>query len=203
MRGEEAGKERYLSFRLLTSFLLRSSTPTKGSSSGSLSTSQLPSALTDTKPSPSNTRRMRSGFEPKKETLGEFKGRISPPGRLSFTWPSLSVTPTISPSSISECSESALSLCSPDLEELQSTLLLRGSWVAREGVGKSVKMSVESGGTSSFSSSFGLSVFLFISLDLAPSSLMSDAGEPVGSKGSYLSPSSSSSIFPSLSPSVG
>lgn len=123
-RAVAAGKERYLSLRLLTSFLLRSSTPTTGSSSGSISGSQLPSARTDTKLSPSRTLRMRSGFGTKKEVLGEFRRTISSAGFLLL--PSLSATPTISPSSISEWSESVLSLCALVLV-LQSTLLLRGS----------------------------------------------------------------------------
>lgn len=98
--GDDAGKERYLSFRLLTSLLLRSSTPTTGSFSGSASTFQLPSVRTDTKPSPSSTRRMRSGFELKKGMPGELRGGVCVVGLLLL--PCLSTTPTISPSSISE-----------------------------------------------------------------------------------------------------
>lgn len=139
---------------------------------------------------------MRSGFEPKKETLGELRGRTSPAGLLMF--PSLSVAPTISPSSISELSVSALSLCSPALVLLQSTLLLRGSLLAIQGLGRSVKVSVESGGSSSFSSSSPRSESLFKPLILPLLSSASDAGEPVGSKGSYFSPSPSSPFTPSV-----
>lgn len=92
---------------------------------------------------------------------------------------------------------SALSLCSPDLV-LQSTLLLRGSWLARQGLGRSVKVSVESGGSSSFSSSSPRSASLFNPLNLPLLSSASDAGEPVGSKGSYFSPSPSSPFTPSV-----
>lgn len=114
---------------------------------------------------------------------------------------SLSAAPTISPSSISEWSESALSLFSLLLVLLQPTLLTRGSCVTRQGFGRSFKVSVESGGSSSSSL---LSGSFFIPLGTSASSSISDAGEPVGSKGSYFSPSScSTSIFISLSPPVG
>lgn len=97
---DDGGYERYLSFRLLTSLLLKSSTSTVGSSSVCLSVFQLASVRTDTKPSPSSTRSMRSGFEPRNETLVELSGEISSPDLLAL--PFLSVSPIISPSSISE-----------------------------------------------------------------------------------------------------
>lgn len=97
---DDGGYLRYLSFRLLTSLLLKSSTSTGGSSSVCLSVFQLVSVQTDTKPSPSITRSMRSGLEPRNDTLVELSGEISSPSLLAL--PFLSAAPMISPSSISE-----------------------------------------------------------------------------------------------------
>lgn len=61
----------------------------------------------------------------------------------------------------------------------------------RDVAGRTDKVSVESGGGSSFSSSSSVSVSLLRPLILPLPSSTSEAGEPVGSKGSYFSPSSS------------
>lgn len=186
----------YLSFRLFTNFRLKSSIPTSGSSSGSMFGCHSGSARTDTKPSPSRTRRIRSGFGPKKVELGELL-MPSPAGLLLPA--SRSISPTISPSSISECSES---VCS-SLMALQSTVR---RIVSRPGecFGESRTVSVESGGSSIFidsSFSIWLSTWSFKS-SLPISS--SEAGEPVGSNGSYFSATSSESAArSSFSPSVG
>lgn len=136
------------------------------------------------------------------------------------------MTPTISPSSISECSESVpiplrSASCSLALSLMDRLLLnSKGTLLKRE---DEATASVESGGPASVSAVGSISSFLspfitFASLIMLLSSSfssskhlfsssVSEAGEPVGSKGSYLSTSSSSSSEDacslSPSPSVG